>query len=219
MNQEPETSPSWRNIAVLALGVAVVVVVALLLSQLDALQRRSQLPSNGVPVNDVEATLAAGELATIYLPGEATPLSTPLMTPTRSAQPSATATRQTPTVEASANCGEAAGGAAVHIVKSGDTWSSLAAQFGLPEELLREANCPTSKQLLEGQQIYIPQILGAHSFSRECEAPAGWKPYKLEPGVTLTQLSRSHGVSIKQILKANCLRDPYVGGVEEIFLP
>lgn len=221
MNQEPESSPSWRNIAFVALGVAVVVLIALLLSQLDSFQRRSQLPSNGVPINDVDATLAAGELTTVYLPGEITPVSTPLpsLAPTQSEQPPASATPQSPTLEASANCSPADSGRAVYIARSGDTWASLANHFGVTEEALREANCLAPDQLLKGQQILVPEIISGHSFSRECAVPVGWERYRLERGVTLSQLSRSHGLSIKQILKANCLQIPHMAGVDEIYLP
>ena len=220
MTPDPSPTPSWRNIALLALGVVAVVLIALLLSQLDTFQRRSEVPSNGVPVNDVDATLAAGELATIYLPGEATPVPRVEVTPTLLEQPTAMPTAQTPTIEARSPCSETAVMWSEYIVRSMDTWSSLAERFGVAEEVLREANCLAGESLLEGQQIVVPQQMAwAATNTQQCQVPAGWKPYELEPGDTLSQLARQHRISLNKLLRANCMQSPDMLIPSVIYLP
>lgn len=89
MRQAQPTSPSWQTVLLLVAGVVIVVIIALLLAQMDTYLQRSEVPANGLPVVDLEATIAAGELGSVYLPGEVSPTAAlpASPTPTLSATP------------------------------------------------------------------------------------------------------------------------------------
>jgi len=163
MREAPPTTPSWQTVLLLVAGVAIVVIIALLSAQLDSYLRRSEVPANGLPVVDLEATVAAGEIGTVYLPGEVSPTATLLVSPTPT--PSAVLEQSTPAAaewpQATAvsgfdeNCGGDLHGWFPYIVKAEDTLSSLAQKSGLSENTIKQANCLTHDQIIAGQQILL----------------------------------------------------------------
>jgi LysM repeat protein len=220
MREDQSSMPSWLIILLLVLGIIAVVIIALLLAQIDTYQRQSAIPSNGPSVIDLEATIAAGELATIYLHGDASPAPTIPATPTVTETPSDEVTPEAPAPRIESNCDKASKGLPIYIVKPGDTLSSIAVRFGVNEETLRLVNCLTRDQVVQGQQIYLPQdITMVTPASTQCDVPPNWKPYKLNPGDTLPKLARKYGTSVYHIMKTNCLENPQLSSESEIYLP
>lgn len=220
MREDQSSTPSWLIILLLITAITAVVIIALLLAQIDTFQRRSAIPANGPSIIDLEATIAAGELATIYLHSAVSPTPTIPATPTLTEMPPAEVTPETPTTSIETSCDQAAKGLPIYIVKPGDTLSSIAVQFGVNEEILRQVNCLTHDQVIQGQQIYLPQdnIIVAPA-PTQCDVPPDWKPYLVNPGDTLPRLARKYGMSVYHIMKTNCLENPQLSIESEIYLP
>jgi len=124
--------------------------MALLLAQIDNYQRRSIIPPNGLPLIDIDATVAAGELVNVYLPSEVSP------TPTIPA----TSAQKTPVYESdpmAAEC-DTPRNWVPYIVGSGDTLPKLARAQGTTVYHLMIANCLESTNLMPGRKISLPVI-------------------------------------------------------------
>ncbi len=225
MNQEQAPPFPWQTLLLLTVGVAAAVIIALLLAQIDTFQRRSAVPANGPPVLDLEGTIAAGQLDTIYLPSEVTPtstvLSTPAATPTDSGVSEVTpeVTPESSPEKSYSTCESASDIEAAYIVQPGETIASIAASFDLSEEILLEANCLDIDQVIAGQKIFIPQEHFSDQFPGACDPPLHWKPHRVRPGDTLPKLARANGTTPYHIMKANCLDQVQLGTDSEIFLP
>ena len=219
MRQAQSTTLSWRTIFLLVAGVVTVVIIALLLSQIDTYQRRSIIPPNGLPLIDLDATVAAGELAIVYLPSEVSPTPTLLATPAQKTPVVEELSSATPTVRVGSTCDRAMPGWSPYIVKAEDSLSSLAVQFGLSVNAIIQANCLTHDQIIEGQQIYLLQDYESGPMAAECNTPRNWAPYIMGPGDTLPKLARAHGTRVYHLMKANCLESTNLMAGRKIFLP
>lgn len=220
MSEDQSSTPTWLIILLITLGVVAAVIIALLLAQIDNFQRRSSIPSNGPVISDIEATIAAGELSTIYLQGEAEVTPTTPITPTATVPPPAEPISATPTVSMESGCNQGLDGGIVYIVRRGDTLASLARKSGVSIETLRLVNCLTHDQLIQGQQLFLPQGSEVSApFDSGCARPSNWKMYKIAPGDTLPKLAHTYGTSVYQIMKANCLENPELIAAGEIVLP
>ena len=163
MRQTRSTTPSWQAILLLIAGVVIAVVVALLLAQTDSYQRRSSVNSNGLPIVNLEATMAAGDLAVVYLPSEenltpAVPATLAVATPAAEMIGSATSAARI-----DSTCIKALDGWSPYIVQAKDSLVSFATQFGLRVDTIVQANCLSRNKIIEGQQIYLP--LKVHSMA------------------------------------------------------
>lgn len=219
MKQGQSSTPSWKTILLLLLGVMAVVIIALLLAQIDTYQRRSAVPSDEAPIIDLDATVAAGELATVYLPSEASPTSTPPTTPTKSEPKSDEITPDAPTPQLESGCNGAMEDYSTYNVEPGDSLTSIASQFGLSEDALRQANCLTHDLLIEGQQIYLSQATAGDPLFTQCDVPPNWKSYIVKQHDTLPKLAHEHGTNPYHIMKVNCLEYVQLLVGTEIFLP
>lgn len=219
MKQAQSTTLSWRTILFLVAGVVIVVIIALLLSQIDSYQRRSIIPPNGLPLIDLDATVAAGELAIVYLPSEVSPTPTLLATPAQKTPVAEEISIATPTIRVDSTCNMAEPGWSPYIVEAEDSLSSLAMQFGLSVTVIMQANCLAHDQIIEGQQIYLLQDYDYNLAAAECDAPRNWAPYIVGPGDTLPKLAHAHGTSVYQLMKTNCLESTSLIVGRKILLP
>ena len=219
MRQVQSTTLTWRTILLLVAGVVTAVIVALLLAQTDTYQRRSVIPLNGPPLVDLDATVAAGELAVVYLPGKVSPTPTSLVTPAQKTPFAEEISIATPTVRIDSTCEKAVQGWSPYIAKPEDSLSSLAMQFGLGVNAIMQANCLSHNQIIEGQQIYLPLEDENSPTAAECNTPPNWAPYIVGSGDTLPKLARAHGTSVYHLMQANCLEDSNLMAGRKIFLP
>ncbi len=155
MRQTQPTRASWQTVMLIVAGVAIVVIAAFLLAQTDSYQKHSAVTPNSIPIIDLEATIASGELSTVYLLNNVSP--TPALT-------------TSPVL-------------ATVAVEQPDP----------PTPILEPA----------------PQ----------CSAPPGWRPYTIKPSDSLPKLARTHGMTVYQLMKANCLAYPELKPGYELFLP
>ena len=81
--------------------------------------------------------------------------------------------------------------------------SSLAKTYQVTPEALAQANCLLTTSLFPGVILYVPPIPTKTPIP--CGAPAGWVKYTVKPGDTLYALSRSYGITVKELQIANCM--------------
>ena len=91
---------------------------------------------------------------------------------------------------------------ATHRIVSGDTVSSIAAQYGLSmTELLRVNNLQPTSLIFAGDELR----LGGASAPAAAAATAGAGTYTVVSGDTLSAIAAKHGVSLSSVLAANSL--------------
>ncbi len=159
------------------------------------------LASLGIIVGGLSLSLAEGKLFGTTTPtftSSATPY-TPIAGYTLPPPPpSETATLPPPPT----NCPIPTGWIPV-VVQPGDSMSSLARTYQTSPEALVQANCLMTTSLFPGVILYVPPIPTKTSIP--CGAPAGWVKYIIQPGDTLYGLSRSYGISVQELQRANCM--------------
>ena len=117
--------PSLQTILFLVAVVIIVVIIAFLLAQFDSYQRQSVVTPNRPPVIDLEATIAAGELTIIYLPGEVSPTPTLPVTSIQTTPVTAEIVMQTPALEIESTCDIALDNWSPYIIKAEDSLALL----------------------------------------------------------------------------------------------
>jgi hypothetical protein len=169
MNETESSSSSWRIALLLAAGVVAVLIIALLMAQMDAVQRRSMLPPKNLPVVDADATVTQGDLPKVYLPAELG--TTPILTLTPSSDPTATLEQPLTTFESAAKpiCGFASTDWVPYTIQAGDSLAQLAKRFGISQNKIFVANCLTEEEFTLGQQILLPRTVASHSQHAQCE--------------------------------------------------
>ncbi|GAB4232425.1 MAG: hypothetical protein Kow00109_04870 [Acidobacteriota bacterium] len=90
------------------------------------------------------------------------------------------------------------GGTAVHVVRPGETLSTIARRYGISLEELAAANgLADPDHLRAGAQLIIPGT-----------ATAEPRRYRVRPGDTLIAIARRFGCDLADLLRANALPDP-----------
>jgi len=92
----------------------------------------------------------------------------------------------------------------LHIMAWGETLEQAAARYGVTPSAIREANALSESDLITaGRELVIP----------EGDEPGGTE-HIVQPGDTLSKLSRQYGISVQSIVSANGIVNPshiYVG--------
>jgi hypothetical protein len=175
MDNENAPLPCLTYIFIIS-GIILAVGAALLLSQIDLLQQRTQLPPPTLQSIDFEATLSAGDLTVVIITGEALQSEFPSITPTHT--PGATdqitieSTPESPNVQSiTPPCSAIPDGWSPYRVQGMDTLRSLAIDFRVDEDTLAQVNCLSQPQLKVGQIIYLPVLTEATA-----EKTNSWSP-------------------------------------------
>lgn len=125
-----------------------------------------------------------------------------------------------------------------YIVQPGDSWERIATQYRVTEDALRAANDTPLGLLMVGRPVRIPCVEGpptptpmpptrtpsqppasAASAGAACMPPAGWIPYTVQRGDTLSALAAQCGVSVTAILQANgCRSGTQIFAGERLYL-
>jgi LysM repeat protein len=144
-------------------------------------------------------------LGTYYTP-TATPTftSTPTSTPTATATPTSAPT-ETPTPQVT-----------TYIVRSGDTLSLVAAQFGVTVDSIMEANGLTDYVIQVGQELLIPveepesgpSSTASQTPSAEATMQPATRTYVVRPGDSLSEIAERFGVSQQALMDANGITNP-----------
>lgn len=177
-------------------------------------------PANPAPVPGVGATVPAAHTTD------------PAATGGLAAQPNGTAGFASPNFPAATTPAATAaptGAATEHTIKSGDTVRDLAKKYGVSEKAILEAN-PTlnPRKMKIDAKISIPApsaTAAAAPASRgttvATEAPAtgGGEQYVVKPGDTLAKIAKKFGVTVKQIIAANSLKNDRIVPKQKLTIP
>jgi len=195
------------------------VIAALLLAQIDVMQRRSALPQKSLPVIDLEATIAAGSPTLVYLLSDATATPSPNYTPSAEPETSSEASLATAVAEFIPTCSVPPEGWTLYTINAGDSFHGLAERFGEKVDTIIQVNCLPHGQITVGQQIFLPNRAQSHAMVDECGAPPGWVQYVVQPGDTLQKLSFQQGTSMHRLFQANCLENKFLIVGRKLFIP
>jgi len=144
-------------------------------------------------------------LGTYYTPtATATFTHTPTSTPTPSVTPTAPPT-DTPTPQVT-----------TYIVRTGDTLSLIAGQFGVTVDAIMEVNGLTDYVIQVGQELLIPVEVEEPAASAVADETPGAeatvqpapRTYVVQPGDSLSGIAERFGVSQQELMEANDITDP-----------
>jgi LysM repeat protein len=207
----------WHVNLLLTAGVAVTVLLALTLAQLDALQVRAPLEPPGLPIINIQATaVAVGQVIPLDINIPST-----LAEATAGPAPEDLNPRPdfiTGISEGTAIftvCGEVPEGWLLYTVEPGETLASLAAATQSTAGELAAANCLTDSQVIAGMQLLVPR----QPEETLCGPPQWWVRYQVRSGDTLGALAANRGTTVNEILRANCRDELDLVAGQFIFLP
>jgi LysM repeat protein len=152
-------------------------------------------------------------------PQEFTPTNTVVMLDTNPPPVTPTVTTQTPAVS------ETPGVATDYVVKSGDTYVTIAKSKKVSVTALKEANPgiePTKLQI--GQKLHIPAPTAATVQTASTGAPAtdantGDPLYTVKSGDTLIRIASEHKTSVRALRTANNLRTDSIKVGQKLKIP
>jgi LysM repeat protein len=107
-----------------------------------------------------------------------------------------------------------------YTVRRGDTLFSLSLGHGAGVEAIKIANCLSSEVIIPGDVIYLPTAPLPTPPPSHCSGPPlDWVLYTVQPGDTMFSLARSRGVTVYDVLSANCLESVYLYAGTPLYLP
>jgi LysM repeat protein len=244
-SREPALGPGWSGI-VLVVVVVVTILGGMLLALVDARQGEvvaaatpepTALPS-ATPSPEIEVIVQlpsplpspTPSLSPSPLPTER-PTETPSITgtvetlePTPTATlvptPSSTAMPEPTLIPGMVERCVPPDGWVPYIVRRGDTLFSLSLGHGAGVEAIKIANCLSSEVIIPGDVIYLPTAPLPTPPPSHCSGPPlDWVLYTVQPGDTMFSLARSRGVTVYDVLLANCLESVYLYAGAPLYLP
>lgn len=104
-----------------------------------------------------------------------------------------------------------------YTVRLGDTLFSLSTQGGVTVDVVKAANCLPSDALYPGNVLYLPSA--PPQPVPGCGPPFDWVFYTVQPGDTLFSLATRSGVSVSDVVFANCLPSTSISTGRRLYLP
>jgi LysM repeat protein len=128
-----------------------------------------------------------------------------------------------------------------YSVQSWDSLESLAQMANTTSEEIFQMNCLESQQLVQDTILYLPLTLPTATVlvlyptvaatatitptatitltTVVCGPPSGWILYTVKPGENLYRLSLAFGVSVQQLMFANCLTSDRINAGQQLYVP
>ncbi len=208
----PETIPTggWRTHLLITGGVLFTVLLALLLAQLDSLQRQILPSPIAIAITNLNATVTNTPLPAI-------PLATG--TPTAPASPTRPGDAMDTAVSILPSCNAMPPEWALTPISPGETLLSLSLRYNVSAEKIRLANCLEPGDLVNVTALYLPMPTAVAAPTAVCGPPANWVSYTVQRGETMFRLAVRHGTTISAILNANCLTSTNLQAGQRLFLP
>ncbi|MCC6905923.1 MAG: LysM peptidoglycan-binding domain-containing protein, partial [Anaerolineae bacterium] len=104
---------------------------------------------------------------------------------------------------------ELEGGGQLHVIRSGETLSLIAARYGVSIEAIMQANgLASADRIVAGQQLTIPSGTHISQAEPEAAATAPETTYVVQRGDSLYRISLMFGVSTDDLLASNSLANP-----------
>jgi LysM repeat protein len=113
-----------------------------------------------------------------------------------------------------------------YLVQPGDTLQALAQAYQISPEIVMQANCLVIQSLLPNTILYLPPSPPTATATvlpsptrLPCGPPWSWIHYTVRQGDTLFRLSLAYGVSVPDLVFANCLDSNFIRLGEILFVP
>ncbi|GMU39972.1 MAG: hypothetical protein AMXMBFR23_08380 [Chloroflexota bacterium] len=125
----------------------------------------------------------------------------------QNAIPTATpfATLPAPTVVSGPGTTSAPVDEVTYVVEAGDAISTIAARFGVPEEVIREANGIEENEIFIGQVLRIPRTTGGipSATATPSVSTGGPGEYVVQPGDTAFGIALQFDITVEALEEAN----------------
>lgn len=210
MRERQAAPANWRTNLLVTGGVLLTVVMALLLSQFDALQVRLPPTPAQLLAQMEETRRPATAVSLTNTPLPAVTLAHPSATPSPEITPTGSSSQGT------ILCGAIPPGWSIYEVRSGDSLLGLSAISGASVAEISRVNCLQNGLLVDGMRLYLPV---RRPTAVICGPPWGWTQYRVVRGDTMFALALRHGTTVYAIMQANCLSDSALIAGRTIFLP
>jgi LysM repeat protein len=123
-----------------------------------------------------------------------------------------------PTITLNVNVCTPPEGWSLIMVKVGDTLEILSENYGTTPDALMKANCLLTNKIIVGMSLYVPHQPTATS-ETACGAPSTWVYYTIRSGDTLYKISKMYGITVKELMEANCLVSNQIIAGKSILVP
>jgi LysM repeat protein/plastocyanin len=108
---------------------------------------------------------------------------------------------------ASAHAAGPPGGYSLYVVHYGDTLESIAARFGMPMQVILQANGMASPYAYIEQPLYMPSGYSAPGYGGYGSYGSS-SIYVVQPGDTLSAIARRYSISTYSLMRTNYLYNP-----------
>lgn len=107
-----------------------------------------------------------------------------------------------------------------YIVQKGDTIQKIAKKFGVSEEEIIKANNITDpKKLRDGQKLIIPAKHSSQTAEKKTTRGQKEEVYEVKSGDTLEKIAKKYGISVKDIMDYNDMRDEKIFAGDQLKIP
>lgn len=95
-----------------------------------------------------------------------------------------------------------------YTVQKGDTIQKIANKFNVPEEeILKANNIKDPRKLRDGQKLVIPTKDSFRTSERKSKKSNKEELYEVKPGDNLEKIAKKYGISVKDVMDYNDMRD------------
>ncbi|HEY9076714.1 MAG TPA: LysM peptidoglycan-binding domain-containing protein [Anaerolineaceae bacterium] len=124
-----------------------------------------------------------------------------------------------------------------YIIQSGDTLAKIAQKYMVDSDQLMRSNCLKSTNLLPGTILYVPPLV-TNTPKPTVEVsdtpspvftptvyicvprqPYGWSIYIIQYGDTLYTIAQTHGTSVNELIRVNCLATTNIRAGDKLYVP
>jgi LysM repeat protein len=109
------------------------------------------------------------------------------------------------------------------VVQPNQTLEDIASQFNTTSDALQQGNSLKDKTIQAGMILYVPLTASTTPTSQgtttQCGVPAGWVYYYVQPGDTLYGIATAFGISVNQLMYANCLSTTTIYIGQALYVP
>lgn len=109
------------------------------------------------------------------------------------------------------------------VVQPNQTLDDIASQYKTSPDALLQGNSLKDRTIQAGMILYVPLTASTTPTSQgtttQCGVPAGWVYYYVQPGNTLYGIATAFGISVDQLMYANCLSASTIYIGQALYVP